>query len=73
MLSCIDDNFMTAHHKFNGVQEALMELCVLEVVLRTICTVQHPTGPACGGTKLPLASILNTRHINHKEEVERNQ
>lgn len=63
LLKCNNDNIMTAHHKLNGIQEALMELCVLEVVLRTICTVQHSTGPTCGSAKLLLTSILKSRHV----------
>lgn len=49
---------MKAHHKLDGVQETLMELCVLVVVLWTVNTVQHATGTACGSSKLFLTSIL---------------
>lgn len=46
------------HHKLDGVQETLVELRVLEVVLWTVCTVQHPTRITRSGTKLLLACIL---------------
>lgn len=31
------------YHKFDGVEEALVELGVLEIVLWIVCAVHHPT------------------------------
>lgn len=55
-------SFIKAHHKLDCVQEALMELCVLEVVLWTVYTVQHATGTARGSSKLLLTGILHSTY-----------
>lgn len=46
-------------HKFDGVQDALVELVVLEVVLWVVCAVHHPTGAAGRGPELFLSRINN--------------
>ena len=46
------------HHKLDAVEEALVELVVLELVLWAVCTVHHPTGLAAGCPKLLLTRIL---------------
>lgn len=52
--------FINAHHKLDGVQEALMELCMLEVILWTVNTVKHATGTACGSSELLLTGVLHS-------------
>lgn len=50
----------SAHHKLNGVEEALVELGVLELVLWVVGTVHHPARAAGRRSKLLLAGILHT-------------
>lgn len=50
----------SAHHKLNGVEEALVELAVLELVLWVVGTVHHPARAAGRRSKLLLAGILHT-------------
>lgn len=47
-----------SYHKFDGVEEALVELGVLEIVLRVVCAVHHAARAACGRSKLLLACVL---------------
>lgn len=54
----IDETSVFPHHKLDGVEKTLVELCVLEVVLWTVCAVQHATRSTHSGTKLLLACIL---------------
>ena len=47
-----------AYHKLDAVEEALVELGVLELVLGAVCAVHHPTGLTDGRPKLLLTRIL---------------
>lgn len=47
-----------SYHKFDGVEEALVELGVLEIVLGVVCAVHHATRAAGGRSKLLLACVL---------------
>lgn len=47
-----------SYHKFDGVEEALVELAVLEIVLGVVCAVHHATRAAGGRSKLLLACVL---------------
>lgn len=46
------------HHKLDGVEEALVELRVLEVILWTICAIKHATRITRRGTELLLPGVL---------------
>lgn len=63
-------NEAKSHHKFDGVEEALVELGVLEIVLWVVGAVHHATWAAGRRSKLLLTCILvgdpvntHTRHI----------
>jgi len=47
-----------AYHELDAVDEALVELAVLELVLGAVGTVHHPTGAADGRPKLLLTRVL---------------
>lgn len=47
-----------SYHEFDGVEEALVELGVLEMVLGVVCAVHHATRAAGGRSKLLLACVL---------------
>lgn len=46
------------YHKFDGVEETLVELGVLETVLWVVSAVHHPARAAGRRSKLLLTSIL---------------
>lgn len=50
----------SAHHKLNGVEEALVELRVLKLVLWVVGAVNHPARAAGRCSKLLLAGVLQT-------------
>lgn len=58
MQMCFRPVALLPHHKLDGVEEALVKLRVLEVVLWTVCAVQHATRITRSGTKLLLAGVL---------------
>lgn len=61
----------SAHHKLNGVEEALVELAVLELVLWVVGTVHHPARAAGRRSKLLLAGILHTGNTFFQTLVEK--
>ena len=55
------------YHKFDGVDEALVELGVLEVVLWVVGAVHHPTGAAGYCSKLLLTRVLKRKQKNTRQ------
>ena len=60
------------YHKLDGVEEALVELCVLEVVLWVVRAVHHPTRAAGHCSKLLLTCVLiGEKYSQHTQEDKR--